>query len=139
MAVAIVDIYVASGSGEALRTGAFVVIIVDLTTKATVFTWIGCTGIVEALTMFASIALLTDTLVRSVSIPTCASIAARIAITLIDVDSAVRPVEAVEAFAAVGMSGGDAHAVLSARIASAMINLCAMSPFPAQGTSTSVV
>jgi len=139
MAVTIVDIYVASGSGEALGTRAFVVIIVDLTTKATVFARVRCAGVIDALTMLASVALLTNTLIRSVSIPACASIAARISITLINVDSAVRPVEAVEAFAPKGMSGRDAHTILSTRVAGTMINLCTMSTFPAQGTSTSVV
>ena len=44
-----------------LGTRAFVVIIVDLTTKATVFARVRCAGVIDALTMLASVALLTNT------------------------------------------------------------------------------
>lgn len=68
-----------------------------------------------------------------------AAVPARIRQALINVQLTIGSVEAIEAFAAIGVSGRNTAAIGTTRIVSTMINLLAMMTFPTHRTSTSVI
>lgn len=116
-----------------------VVVVVDIAAVTTVFAWVGAAGVITAITMFASEALLADTLVRAECVDAFAAIRARIVQALIDVEFAVRSVEAFVTVAAVREGRGDTNAVGAARVLGAVIHFLAVVTLPTHGARASVI
>jgi len=139
VAVAIVFVDVAAGTGEASRTRAGVIVAVDFTTITTILAGVRGTRVVNIFTMFARVALLAHALVRSVRVCANASVPARIFQALVHVHLAVWPLEAVMALASMRVSRADTNAIVATRLVSAVIDLVAMIALPAHGTSTGII